>query len=151
MYLNEVLDAILECLAMAIRFPDLDDVAALREIATGFRNKSDGGIFADCVGALDGILIGLEYVRHCDSPFPARFWTCKSKFALNVQAICDSQRRFTFFSIDTPGSTHDSIAWMYTDLWKELESRGLPHPFYLFTYAAYTGFTNVVCPFPGKS
>eukprot|EP00961_Rhodomonas_salina_P292751 3933184-Rhodomonas_salina.1 len=65
--------------------------------------------------------------------------------------MCDSRRRFTYFSVDCPGSAHDSIAWMMTSMWKQLETQGLPRPFYIVADAAYTGFTRIVCPYSGNN
>jgi len=144
---EQVILAILSCPLLAIHFPDLNDYEALRSLARGFEIKSEAGVFADVVGALDGILVDLHHVSSRDSPFPARFWTRKSTFALNVQAVADSKRRFVFFSIDCPGSVHDSVAWMYTKLFEELEEKGLPYPFFLVADAAYSGFSGICTPY----
>eukprot|EP00961_Rhodomonas_salina_P134657 1811299-Rhodomonas_salina.2 len=87
---NQVIDAILTTECLKIVFPSLDDSAVLRNLAHGFQAKSEQGVMREVVGALEGILIDLEYVGFSDSPFPARFWTRKSSFALNVQAICNA-------------------------------------------------------------
>eukprot|EP00961_Rhodomonas_salina_P173717 2342657-Rhodomonas_salina.2 len=36
-------------------------------------------------------------------------------------------------------------------MWKQLETQGLPRPFYIVADAAYTGFTGIVCPYSGNN
>eukprot|EP00961_Rhodomonas_salina_P134656 1811299-Rhodomonas_salina.1 len=36
-------------------------------------------------------------------------------------------------------------------MWKELETTGLPHPFYIVADTEYTGFTGIVCPYAGTN
>jgi hypothetical protein len=42
---------------------------------------------------------------------PVSFWTRKSKYAWNVQAMRDANRDFLYVSVICPESTHDSHAW----------------------------------------
>eukprot|EP00961_Rhodomonas_salina_P295475 3935490-Rhodomonas_salina.1 len=80
------LEAVNACAELDISFPALDNDEKLRDIADGFQSLSQDGCFADCMGALDGILISLAFVNERDTTQPVKFFTCKGSFALNVQA-----------------------------------------------------------------
>eukprot|EP00961_Rhodomonas_salina_P136863 1840869-Rhodomonas_salina.4 len=103
--------------------PDLGDIEALRKIAEGFEKLSHRQVFKDVVGAIDGMLVELHHVKSKDSQFPGRYYTRNGNYALNVQAVCDANRHILYYQIRCPGSVHNSIAWMHTDLWAELECR----------------------------
>ena len=87
---NEVLDAIAELPALAIWFPDLEDTDALADMAADWKEKSEMYTLEHCIGALDGLLIDLHSVRGEAAAQAARYFTRKSTFALNVQAMCDA-------------------------------------------------------------
>ncbi|KAJ1456402.1 hypothetical protein M885DRAFT_439833 [Pelagophyceae sp. CCMP2097] len=72
----------------------------------GFRAKSTNQMFEGCVGAVDGLLVKIRHPWFSEDQNPRRFF-CGRKimFALNVQAMCDSARRFTFADIQMPGSS----------------------------------------------
>ena len=87
-----MLEAILlsDAFGLQIKFPALDDKEGLRELADGFAAKSENGVFQHVVGAIDGLLLELAYIRMTDSPGAGRYYTQYSSYALNVQAITDS-------------------------------------------------------------
>eukprot|EP00961_Rhodomonas_salina_P108291 1458044-Rhodomonas_salina.1 len=144
---DDFMDAIHECKELDITFPALDDDAALRELADGFKSLSMKELFSYCIGAIDGILIQLASVMERDSSQPIKFYTRKGSYALNVQAIADSRRRFRYFCVNCPGSTHDSVAWMYTPLFMELEKRGIIGKYFFVADAAYRDNIAVCTPF----
>ncbi|KAJ1449405.1 hypothetical protein M885DRAFT_500590 [Pelagophyceae sp. CCMP2097] len=87
-------------------FPKNDDMEGLRELERGFRAKSTNQIFEGCVGAVDGLLVKIRQPWFSEDRNPRRFFCArKNMFALNVQAVCDASRRFTFADIHMPGSS----------------------------------------------
>eukprot|EP00960_Hanusia_phi_P018441 543816-Hanusia_phi.AAC.1 len=77
----------------------------------GFAQCSNQGIFDKCIGAVDGLLIELHDVRDTEALRAAQYFTRKGFYAMNVQAVCDANYRFLWYSIDNPGSVHDSLAF----------------------------------------
>jgi hypothetical protein len=148
---QQVLDAINACEALDIIFPDLDDEQELAKIALGFRHKSEMYVFDHCVGALDGLLIDLHCIKGEASRMATRYFTRKSSFAINVQAVCDSRRRFRWIGIHNPGSVHDSIAFMHGSLWRALENAdSIGSGYHLVADAAYKGVKHILVPFDGQ-
>eukprot|EP00961_Rhodomonas_salina_P261318 3531558-Rhodomonas_salina.1 len=134
---DDFMEAVHECKELDITFPALDDDDALQELADGFKALSMKGLFSDCIGTIDGILIQLAAVMERDSSQPIKFYTRKGSYALNVQAIADSRRLFWYFCVNCPGSTHDSVAWMYTKLFMQLEKHGIIGKYFFVADAAY--------------
>jgi len=64
--------------------------------------------FPGCVGFLDGTDMTLQYGP---SFHGETYFNRKKKYALNIQAICDEQRRFTFVSSGYPGSVSDATVF----------------------------------------
>jgi hypothetical protein len=90
----------------------IDDAHTCRRLAAGFAARTGGHILG-CIGALDGIALKIEQPS-CGNPLK---YFCRKLFnAVNVQAICDAERRFTFISMKCAGSTHDSLAWDVANL-----------------------------------
>jgi hypothetical protein len=56
---------------------------------------------------------------------------------LNVQAMCDANRRITFLSILADGATHDSTAFAISNLSTFLASGKLPEPYWIAGDSAY--------------
>jgi hypothetical protein len=110
------------------------DHHGLRQISDGFASFSNG-IFEGIIGALDGIAIRItcpkesEGIRNAGS-----YWTRKQFYALNVQAICDSKKRFTWVSTGHQGSMHDSMAFHGTKLNEWL--------FFAFVTSAFLVFSH---------
>lgn len=97
---------------------DLSAIEELKEIAADFAVDSDG-VFYGCIGAIDGLAIRIR----CPSnvPDPGNYFCRKNFYALNVQAICDRQKRILWLSPGHQGSCHDSSAWSQTTLSDKLE------------------------------
>lgn len=122
--IRRTIDMLFQVLEMP-QFP-VNDVAALRDLASGFANKSDERVFEHCVGALDG------WVPYINKPtdedvdgLVSRYYYRKGFYGINVQAICDSNLRFTHISIATPGSAHDTTAWHNSDLYQKILTAGV--------------------------
>ena len=97
------------------------DEQALNTVAEGFSSAS-GGIFQKCIGALDGVAVKIKCPPVSELiGDPGNYFCRKGFYALNVQAICDKSRRVLWLSTGHKGSTHDSTAFMETQLFKILD------------------------------
>ena len=97
-----------------IEFP-YNDEAALDSIASGFTRNGQSPI-TGCVGAVDGVAVRIKEPARNSVLNPSTYFNRKGFFSINVQALCDSQYRFLFFSSSSAGSTHDSTAFGLTRL-----------------------------------
>lgn len=96
------------------------DVESLQNISREFSEFSDG-IFSGIIGAVDGIAIRIQCPSASDGVSdPGNYWTRKQFYALNVQAICDSKKKFLWVSSGNQGSMHNLIAFENTKLNKLL-------------------------------
>ena len=107
-----VVDAVNNCPALAISFPK--DHGKQRQMAKQFQEKSDPG-FECCVGAIDGVLIWIEKPNagSCELAKTGQlafFCGRKHKYGINMQAVCDSFRRFMDIDLSMPGKTSDYLA-----------------------------------------
>ena len=88
-----VREAINQTLSLQLEFPT--DHAKQRAIAKSFQQKSEVG-FDNCGGCVDGLLIWIHMpsLEECEKVSVGQTkFVCgrKSKFGLNMQAICDSK------------------------------------------------------------
>jgi hypothetical protein len=99
-----------------------------RWIAKEFENRSMAG-FTNCGGCIDGMLLCLEKPtdNECDrvQVDSGKFYCGqKGKFGLNMQDVCDAQRRFLDVSLRNPGSDSDYLAFITSDLKHDLGTKG---------------------------
>ncbi|KAI2492824.1 DDE superfamily endonuclease [Fragilaria crotonensis] len=104
------LDAVLNCKELDIVFPDTDE--DLKSTALKFANKSSERVMIGCVGAIDGLFVKIcrPSMKDCGYNPQAYFSGHYMAHGLNVQAVCDSDRRFTFFGVVAPGKSSDQLA-----------------------------------------
>ena len=92
---------------------DVHDLERCRVLSAGFARKTDGHILG-AIGALDGIIFKVErpaVMNNAEVVNPNKF-NCRKGFpGVSCQAVCDSDRRITFLSIDFAASVHDSRAF----------------------------------------
>jgi len=81
------------------------------QLANAFGEKT-GGVLHGCSGALDGIAVKMQCPHKRDVPDPGNSHCRKGCHALNVQAICDKNKRFLLVNQMNKGSTHDSLAFL---------------------------------------
>ena len=92
------------CAALDIKLPSDSD--EINSTAEGFPWKSTGGgAMNGCVGALDGFLLRIkapsqEECRGNVSTYYSGHYCC---YGVNVQAMCDSECCFLYFSVAAPG------------------------------------------------
>ena len=133
-----------------ITFP-LNDESALRDISNGFiGSRMQGSPLSGCVGALDGIGIKIRRPWRKEVVNRQGFWSRKGFYAINVQALCDSNYRFLYVSYRCAGSTHDSTAWSVTALHDAISNGHLAESFWIAADDAYACTEQTLTPWPGE-
>jgi hypothetical protein len=69
---------------------------------------------------------------------------------MNVQAVCDAYKRYTYCAIDMPGSTHDSRAFANSSLADAIARGCIPDKYYFLGDAAYKGTASILTPYIGN-
>ena len=128
---------------------DVTENAAMEELEGGF-SRLTRGVMRGFVGALDGLAIKIDKPSLSDVPDPMAFYNRKGFFAISVQAICDSKRRFLWMSAATCGSTHDSTAFSATRLFRRLEEGLMDGRWSIAADEAYGLQNNIMTPYPGR-
>jgi len=75
----------------------------------------DSSGFPECVGYLDGTDIMLRYGL---SYYGENYFNRKKQYALNMQGICDHERRFTYVAGGYPASVGDATVFNGTAFFK---------------------------------
>lgn len=148
-----VVDAINSLEEFFIEYPS--DHSIQQKIADDFRSAS-GVDFANCVGAVDGILIWIHKPSKVDSEksgigMKKLFCGRKKKFGLNCQAVSDKRGRFLDMSIQYGGSTADCIAFEASDIYSRLNNSLLLPGGVLFGDNAYLNSEFMATPYPNVS
>lgn len=122
---------------------------ALATIAENFSYGSNG-VFSGIIGAIDGLAIRIRSPRLSEVTDPGNYYCRKGFYALNVQAICDRSKKFTWCYPSNKGSTHDSVAFSNSTLHSlltasssQLEDQG----FYLVGDSAYNLTPFLLVPY----
>jgi hypothetical protein len=108
-----------------------------------------------CIGAIDGLAIKIEKPMPWDAPAEP-YKNRKGFYALNLQAICDANRRFIWFSLVGSGGQHDSLAFHGSHLYHLLEEGMLDsgndnvHPRFIAADNAYACTIYMITPYPGQ-
>jgi hypothetical protein len=146
----KVVDAINACPSLNIAYPTSH--RQQKRIAREFELKS-GAKFANCAGAIDGILIWTSKPMKADcdaSDIGAKKFLCsrKHKFGLNMQATCDANGKFLDISICHPGATSDYLAFVTSFFHSQLEQPGFMAPgLAIYGDNAYVNCRYMVTPF----
>eukprot|EP00960_Hanusia_phi_P050870 760471-Hanusia_phi.AAC.3 len=117
----------------------------------GFAQCSNHGILDKCIGAVGGLLIKLHDVRDTEAFRAVQYFTRKGFYAINVQAVCDADCRFLWYSVENPGSVHDGLAFENGSLCRALCSEIVQDGMYIVGDAAYQGVPNILTPFEGDN
>ena len=138
------------CTTLQFSFPTTSDQC--ESIASEFSHRSKAG-FRNCIGCIDGMLVWTEKPskKQCmevgvdDGKF---YCGRKGKFSLNLQAVCDARRRFTYVSLQHPASASDYLAFVTSSLNRQLtEGEGLPQGYCLYGDNAYVNKSYMAVPF----
>ena len=149
-----IVDAVNACPQLQMHFPI--DLEGQRSIANGFEKKSHVG-FDNCVGCIDGMLVWIHKPSKRaleKAGFGPKKFFCgrKKKFGLNLQAICDHNRKFLDIDIVHPGSTSDYLCFSTSAISDRLENQGLLHEgFTIFGDNAYVNSPFMTTPFKNVS
>ena len=132
--------------AVKIKFPSTAEECALN--ASDFESVSHAGIISNCVGAVDGYLLGIvtpakKHAKNVRSYFSGHY----QKYGINIQACCDANCRFTFLGIGGPGVTKDRAAVKDSGL-NELINN-LPPGYICISDCAYEPTEHLVAIFGG--
>lgn len=153
-YIYIIFDEFLQWVLKAFEFPLVKHIqeenwTALQRIAEPFSYASNG-VFIGILGPLDGLAVRIQSPHLSEVPDPGNYFCRKGFFALNVQAICDRIKRFTWCYPSNKGSTHDSVAFsnsrLYSLLMEKatiLEEKG----FYLLGDSAYNLTPFLLVPY----
>ena len=128
-----------------IHFP-IDDLEGLQKLEANFRKNSRNQIWTGQVGALDGCVIStVSPGAEVDAP---KLWYCARKctYAILLQAIADADRRFLWYDLDSLPTSHDSSAFMKSELGQRIENHDLPEQFHLSGDNAYRNGPSLVTP-----
>ncbi|XP_046572439.1 putative nuclease HARBI1 [Haliotis rubra] len=99
-----------------IRFPK--DATSQREVKQVFHALAG---FPNVLGCIDGTLIAIVRPQACEEAA----YVCRKGFhAVNIQAICDGDLRFTNVVCRWPGATHDSYIFNNSTIGSYLEESG---------------------------
>mmetsp|Transcript_13429 Transcript_13429/g.25216 ORF Transcript_13429/g.25216 Transcript_13429/m.25216 type:complete len:487 (+) Transcript_13429:1058-2518(+) len=146
-----VVDAVNLTSSMNIKFPVSHDEQ--RRIAAGFKAKSRIGL-ANCVGAIDGLLIWIHKPTKVDVKdnigFGESKFFCgrKKKYGLNLMGTCDARGFFLDVEIRYPGSSSDFYAFLNSNLREKLERNGfLAEGLCLYGDNAYVNTPYMAVPF----
>ena len=146
--IDETVDAIMKHFRIADF--DVKDSAKLEKLESEFALRSDN-VVRGCVGALDGMAVCIRKPLPKECGNPKHYYNRKGFFALNLQAICDANKRFLFFSVLCPGSTHDSLAFDMSSLGRRIAKEGMLKPYWIAADNAYRASEFIVVPWPGRN
>ena len=128
-----------------INFP-LGDEEKLRELEQGFMNIS-GGVFQGTVAAGDGVVFRMQQPsREAVDGDVASFFTRKGYYAYGMQAFVDSSCKFLGISMKMCASTHDSTAYLVSDLSDAIRAGRLASWAHIVLDEAYTNTTQDAMP-----
>ena len=102
-----------------------------------------------CVCAVDGWLCRIQVPRYKEVPFVTGYFSGHYQcYGLNVQAACDSDCTFVYFSVTCPGGSNDSFAYYNCKLHDLIEN--LPEGFWVAGDNAYVLTEKLLVPYSGK-
>ena len=106
---------------------------------------------AGCIGALDGMAVRIYKPRNSDAENSLHFLNRKGFFSINLQAIADADWKFLWYSMETAGGTHDSLAFKVSELGRSLEDKGLPKDYWIAGDDAYACSEYLLTPYAKQS
>lgn len=112
-------------------------------------SQDSRGVMKGVIGALDGLAVRIDCPKEVNDP--SNYFCRKNFFALNAQGICDRRKRVLWLSGHHQGASHDSSAWMDTDIYEvleDLEEDLAELGFFLVGDSAYPISRNLLIPYP---
>ena len=136
-YVMQVVEGLSALVTRYIRWPSPEQYPATAE-----RFERKGG-FPGVLGCLDGTHIPIKGPStHRDA-----FINRKGYASFQLQAVCDSQLRFTHIHTGNAGSVHDSRVYRNSDLKAMLTAHPLPAQYHLLGDSAYPLDSNLLVPY----
>ena len=144
--------ATLTVLDKKLKLCDFDpwDLRHCKDLAQKMYIRSKQTI-AGCIGALDGMAVRIYKPRESDAENPLDFLNRKNFFSINLQAIADADWKFSWFSMETAGGTHDSLAFKVSELGRLLAQKGLPEGYWIAGDDAYACTEYLLTPYSKQS
>ena len=101
--------------------------------------------FIGAVGKVDGtdIILKFKPSGHFKGEL---FFTRKKRYAMDICAVCDSSKKFTYVLAGWPNSQHDARIFASTNIQRNLENYLLPGE-YLSGDSAYLNTSHMVTPY----
>ncbi len=127
------------------------DSKKMEMVAKGFCENSDG-VFAGCIGALDGWLVKIKKpsAKRDNVQNPGSYYSRKGFHGVNVQVIVSHDKIILYRNILHRGAEHDSTAFKNGSLgkwlsenWRSLYEKG----FYFIEDSAYALKSFLITPF----
>jgi len=112
LYCDRSIAALVRLLPQFLTWPEPGGNEFLR-MRRGVKKASG---FPECIGFLDGMDMTLQ---RSPSYHSERYFNREKRYALNIQAICDSNRRFTFVLGGYPASVGDATVFCGTSFFKQ--------------------------------
>ncbi|KAL3685092.1 hypothetical protein R1sor_003114 [Riccia sorocarpa] len=137
-YINRVMIALESCMGHEIAWSDCQGRAANAKHFAAFG-------FPGCVGLVDDTLVKLSQRPRDDGEM---YFDHKSNYSLNVQVICDQNKRVIYFFTGMLGSGHDLTCLRRSGLWRRLNSAQLfDGGQYLLGDSGYVPLQRLVCSY----
>ena len=127
-----------------------EDPVKLAVLEAEFRARSRTDAWVGQVGAIDGCHFETHSPGKAVADPRAYHVARKKSFAMLVTAVCDADRRFTYWDFGCTPTTHDSTAFSQSSLGRKIATKGLPGEFFLNGDSAYAVGPHMVVPF-GKA
>jgi DDE superfamily endonuclease len=146
---NLFVNAVNSCEALKVVFPDSEE--DFNVFQNGFQAKSTHGLIRRFVGCIDGLLIEIKHPseQECENSPNSYYSGHYCCYGLNIQAVCDVNMHFIFFSVAAPGKSSDQAALEKTSLHSIISQ--LPLGLYIIGDAAYTVSDQMLVPFTGSN
>ncbi|KAL3700139.1 hypothetical protein R1sor_018161 [Riccia sorocarpa] len=137
-YTNRVMTALESAMGHEIAWPDRQERAVNSAHFTGLG-------FPGCIGLVDGTLVKLSQRPRDDGE---TYFDRKSNYSMNVQVICDQNKRVIYFFAGMSGSCHDLTCLRRSSLWGRLGSTQLfDNGQYLLGDSGYIPLDRLVCSY----
>ena len=125
------------------------DIVNCKRLAEKIFKRSQQTI-SRCIGALDGMCVIINKPRDSDVDNPLHYLNRKGFFYINLQAICDVDRKFFWYKMDTTRGTHDSLAFKLSDLGMKLNENGIKKGIGLRGTMHMNALSGLFPPIPSK-
>ena len=136
--------------AFKMPFP-IDDPDKLARLEAEFRAASHGGVWAGQVGAVDGVHFPMMAPTLREVHNPMKYYVSrKGEYAILCMATCDAARRITDFDMSQVPQTHDSMAFLMSELGSKVDAGLLPAPYFLNADSAFSPTSSMMTPSGGQ-